>query len=140
MLTMTSGPLKFFNLALLVTGYSPGFAVLDTHMFPVAARFIGRGRCPPPAKPGLEVLFLNEGQTTTKNWLCLVTLSIKRSKEPNASSAPGLDWTLCAHLNDAEKSLEFHASVASDGSIVLDANARYERLSRTKGTSPSPQS
>jgi hypothetical protein len=66
---LTSGPLKFFNLAFLVTGYSLGFAVLDTHMFLVAARFIGRARCPPPAKPVLEVLFLDEGQTTTKSQL-----------------------------------------------------------------------
>lgn len=66
---MTSGPSKFFDLAFLVTGYSLGFAVLDTHMFPVTARLIGRGRFPPPAKPGLEVLFLDEGQTTTKNRL-----------------------------------------------------------------------
>ncbi|KAI1048547.1 hypothetical protein LB506_002903 [Fusarium annulatum] len=57
-----------------------------------------------------------------------MTLSIKRSKEPNASPAAGLDWTLCAHLTDAERSLEFHASVASDGSIVLDANASATTL------------
>jgi hypothetical protein len=69
MLTMASGPLKFFNLAFLVTGYSLGFAVLDTHMFPVTARFIGRGGCAPPAKPSLDVLFLDEGRRQQKNRL-----------------------------------------------------------------------
>ncbi|KAI1027067.1 hypothetical protein LB504_007742 [Fusarium proliferatum] len=127
---MTSGPLKFFDLAFLVTGYSLGFAVLDTRMLPVTARFIGRGRFPPLPSQDWKFFSSMKGRRQQRT----------TSKEPNASPAAGLDWTLCAHLNDAERSLEFHASVASDGSIVLDANARYERLSHTKGTSPSPQS